>query len=150
MKLRARFAPILALAFSLICARQVSATILTVPIAIPTKGHTYYLLAQTNWTAAEAEAVSLGGHLATVNDATENEWIRVTFSNFGGVGRDAWIGLTDVAQEGAWVWINGEPVTYFNWNSGEPNNGAGYYPQEDQVVLLSNGKWNDAADYLTN
>ncbi len=50
------------------------------PVTNSANGHVYYLLAQTNWTAAEAEAVALGGHLVTINDAEENAWVHQTFS----------------------------------------------------------------------
>jgi hypothetical protein len=85
-------------------------------------GHLYYLLPQSNWTDAQAAAVALGGHLVTINDAAENDFVFGTFSSFGGVDRALWLGLTDAAQEGTFVWISGEPVTYTNWGPDEPNN----------------------------
>jgi hypothetical protein len=34
-----------------------------------------------------------------------------------------WIGLSDIAHEGRWVWMtSGKPAEYTNWRSGEPNN----------------------------
>ena len=57
-----------------------------------------------------------------------------------------WIGLNDFAQEGTFVWSNGDPVTYTNWYPGEPNDFLG---MEDGVELnlaafygYPNG-WND-------
>ncbi len=105
------------------------------PITNPANGHDYYLLEGATWTAAEAEAVSLGGHLVTINDAAEHDWIYTT--GLGSAHR--WIGLTDSAQEGSWVWISGEPVTYTRWLSGEPNNLGGV---EDYAETDRNG-WND-------
>ena len=38
---------------------------------------------------------------------------------------DHWIGLSDIDNEGAYVWVNGHPsewlLGYEPWNSGEPN-----------------------------
>ncbi|MFM9996580.1 MAG: C-type lectin domain-containing protein [Phycisphaerales bacterium] len=111
------------------------------PIINPANGHEYYLLQPGSWTAAEAAAVSLAGHLATIDDAAENEWVRVELANFGAQDRRVWIGFNDVASEGTFVWTSGAPVAYTNWNGGEPNNTGGL---EHYVELFgSNGQWND-------
>jgi len=88
----------------------------------------FYLLSNAGtWTQAQAQAVSLGGNLVTVNDAAENEFL---VNTFGGTER-LWIGLTDEVTEGTFKWANGEAVTYTNWNPGEPNN----FNNEDYVGL---------------
>ena len=69
------------------------------------------------WQEAEAEAVSAGDHLVTVNDATENDWLAQTFSDaycrdfVGDPAQNiAWIGFYN--DGGVWKWISGETVTY--------------------------------------
>src|ERR1019366_2450080 len=57
----------------------------------PANGHTYYLLASSDWTNAENTAVSLGGHLATIRSLAENNWVW----NRWGTNRNLWIGLHD-------------------------------------------------------
>ena len=59
---------------------QLAAGILSGPAINPGPGHTYYLLTQNTWTASEAEAVTLGGHLVTINDSAENDWVLNTFN----------------------------------------------------------------------
>jgi alpha-tubulin suppressor-like RCC1 family protein len=116
------------------------------PIYNPANGHCYYLLATNSWTASEAIAVNLGGHLVTINDASEQTWVFNTFSTYGGTNRQLWIGLNDLAQKGTYVWASGESLTYSNWYPGEPNNfGAGedygmIFPAPDSRA----GYWNDA------
>jgi len=112
------------------------------PVVNPANGHSYSLLSQNTWTAAEAEAVTLGGHLATVNDAAENVWICNTFAG----SYYLWIGLNDVASEGQFVWSSGEPATYTNWYPGEPNNANGtqHYVQIYNFEGLR--QWHDNAD----
>ena len=103
----------------------------------------FYLLSNAGtWTQAQAQAVTLGGNLVTVNDAAENQFL---VNTFGGTER-LWIGLTDEVTEGTFKWANGEAVTYTNWASGEPNN----LNDEDYVEfnLRGAGKWNDLPNSL--
>ena len=52
------------------------------------------------------------------------------------------MGMTDRSEEGGFVWSDGSPVAYVNWNDGEPNNAG----EEDCVVIFPDegtGVWND-------
>jgi hypothetical protein len=80
-------------------------------------GHTYYLTSITTWANAEAEAVAMGGHLISVNDAAEQAFINGLLSG------STWIGLTDEGTN-VWAWTNGDPVSYTNWSTYEPNGGT--------------------------
>ena len=101
-------------------------------------GKSYLLSSQGTWKQAQAQAVSLGGNLVTVNDATENQFLVDTFGFTGGL----WIGLTDEVVEGQFKWVNGEAVTYTNWFPGEPSDAGG----QDYAYINfgSPGKWDDA------
>ena len=131
------------------------AQFLTGPTVNPANGHFFYLTVATNWNAAESLALSISGHLVTINNAAEDAWVFGQFSNFGGTPRPLWIGLNDVAQEGVFAWISGEPVTYLNWSPVEPNDGAGVFPTEEHVHIWNPdsgwplGSWNDAQGFLT-
>ena len=122
------------------------------PVKNPANGNYYYLLSNNTWTASEAEAVGLGGHLATVNDAVENQWIFDTFGHFGGVERALWIGLSDAETEGTFKWASGEPVSFLNWDAVQPDNAG----DEDYVHLFQAGgpfvpaKWNDLPNISSN
>ncbi len=62
--------------------------------------------------------------------------------NFNSPYRYLWIGLTDIAVEGRYVWNStGDVTTYTFWVNGQPNN---YYNQ-DYCVLNSDeiGRWHD-------
>ncbi len=99
-------------------------------------GHTYFVANEANfWPEAETIAQSFGGHLVTINDAAENEFVRTLTTS------TIWIGLNDLDQEGILVWTSGDPVTYTNWAPGEPNNNN----NEDVVEMSAiSGLWNDA------
>ncbi|RMH01527.1 MAG: hypothetical protein D6702_11490 [Planctomycetota bacterium] len=118
----------------------------------PTNGHTYHLLESTNWTLAEAAAVALGAHLATIEDQAENDWVTQTFGTWGGVQRDLWIGLNDAAVEGSYVWADGSTSTWTNYAPGEPNNSTVNDPVhgEDYIHIYGAGalagQWNDMHD----
>src|SRR3954469_13881525 len=89
------------------------AALLAGPLTNAANAHTYYLLSSNTWTASEAEAVGLGGHLVTINDTAENQWVLNTFFPLTGVPyASLWIGLNDAANEGQFVWASGEPVTF--------------------------------------
>lgn len=101
-------------------------------------GHRYYRsLKQMTWSAAKTISEIHGGHLVTIGSAEENSFL------YNNVTARTWIGFTDEAEEGKWVWVTGEPVTYTNWALGEPNNDR----NEDygDISYSSNGpKWNDS------
>lgn len=119
------------------------------PLTNSANGHVYCLYESSKWTEAETRAVSMGGHLVTINDAAENSWIAETFGLVAGHASYLWIGLSDQAEEGTFVWSSGEPVTFTSWASNEPNNADGI---ENFAYLWADGAenslmWNDYADY---
>ena len=122
--------------------------VLAGPIVNPANDHVYYLLSQNTWSNAEAEAVSLGGHLATIRNAGENSWV---FSTFGAYGGALWIGLMDREKPFRFGWTSGEPVSYTNWGGGQPDNGNGveYYVHMLPRGHYAAGQWNDYANFET-
>ena len=122
----------------------------------PVTGHTYFVTAPGTWPEAEAEAVAAGGHLVTINDFDEMAWVFFTFhpellsiliqnQQFIDVG--AWIGLYQLPgspepAEG-WVWASGEPVTYTNWNPGEPSDDEGVENYAHFGIMVPPFEWND-------
>ena len=114
------------------------------PFTNSANGHIYFLLTSDTWTNSEAEAVALGGHLVTINDVAENQWVVNTFANYGGIARPLWIGLTDRDSEGSFEWVSGEPFNYSNWNlaSSEPNNSGGSGYEEDFAYIIQDNSGN--------
>ena len=99
----------------------------------PDTRHSYALLDPGTWADGEALAVKLGGHLATVNDQAENDWLTEQFP-----GPWIYIGLNDVAREGTFVWSSATKVKYTNWRESQPDDWKGFDPLgEDAVVLNS-------------
>jgi hypothetical protein len=114
------------------------------PIVNPANGHSYFLAPVASWTAGEALAVAVGGHLVTINDAAENTFVQTQVLGFDGLDRRGWIGFNDVQSEGTFVWASGEAATYTNWNPGEPNNSSGI--EHYAEMLGGSGEWNDVTE----
>ncbi len=106
-------------------------------------GH-YYYLSKSKTTSFKAFAYSeaMGGHPAIIETDNENSWIRTQVDGLL-EGDEYYIGISDSNTEGTFVWNNGFPANYSNWNGGNPiNNG-------DFVVANSDGTWsvvNDARE----
>lgn len=52
----------------------------------------------------------------------------------------AYLGITDEKTEGQFMYLTGGSITYSNWKNNEPND---HGSNEDCVVILSEGNWND-------
>ena len=105
-------------------------------------GHIYFLSNPAlgkNWTDAESQAVAAGGHLVSINDANENQWLVDKF----GTEEGFWIGLTDAGSENNFKWVSGEAVTYTNWAPGEPNEFGDEDYGEINPAFSPDGHWND-------
>nr|XP_025043928.1 mannose-binding protein-like [Pelodiscus sinensis] len=77
-----------------------------------------------------------GGSLSCPRNEAENAALKEVVKT---ESNRAYLGLTDMQTEGKFVYLNGEPVAYTNWNSGEPND----QDNEDCVLIYDDGKWND-------
>nr|XP_056705992.1 pulmonary surfactant-associated protein D-like [Euleptes europaea] len=78
-----------------------------------------------------------GGQLASPRNAAENAAIQqiVILHN-----KPVFLGINDIQTEGRFKYLNGDAITYSNWQQGEPNNEKG---RENCVEIFVNGKWND-------
>jgi hypothetical protein len=101
----------------------------------PNNGHYYRLTKRdTHWYAAEVEARQFGGHLATVRNAEELQWLQSRFGNYPAV----WIGMHCANQPGKWQWISGEEASFTQWGPQEPND-----PSQWHFVIMAteSGIW---------
>jgi hypothetical protein len=107
----------------------------------PNTGHCLILYVNLK-TYASAKAgceMTTGFHLVKIETANEQSLVTTL------VGLDiAWIGGTDIATEGTYVWDDGTPITMFHWGTNQPDNGGGT-AEEDCIGLdgARQGVWGD-------
>ena len=122
----------------------------------PDANDAYFFLTldRTTWTGAEAEAEAFGGHLASITSPEEQAFLENTFLAPGDPTATVplWIGLEAQIPgdlDSYTTWTDGQPVTYTNYNPGEPNDLNG-----DEAYVAINwhysfgssdtpGTWND-------
>ncbi|XP_055096228.1 CD209 antigen isoform X2 [Symphalangus syndactylus] len=97
------------------------------------QGNCYFMSnSQRDWQDSVTACQEVGAQLVIIKSAEEQS----SRSN-----RFAWMGLSDVNQEGTWQWVDGSPLSpsfKHYWNRGEPNN----IGEEDCAEFSGNG-WND-------
>lgn len=78
---------------------------------------------QANWYRASQYCRYHGMHLASIASQEENDRLEKHIKDFGLGHEHFWTSGTDQAEEGTFFWMaNGRPITFENWNVGEPNN----------------------------
>ena len=104
-----------------------------------------YVSTPLNWDAAQADAVSRGGNLATLT--TEAETNFMASQELSG---DLWIGgyqdrsgFTFSEPLAGWKWITGEAWDYANWDATEPGDVGGN--EHHLSFRASNGAFHDSA-----
>lgn len=133
----------------------------TAPMQIPTdgkvyNGHTYKAIVNssiTTWKDAQAYCQSLGGHLATISDSGENDFVYELIKKETDVSRfrlgGYYTSLTD-----SWAWVDGTEFSYTNWSTDQPDN----YENKQFCLTMPNqdiydgknllaGMWDDDYNY---
>uniref|UniRef100_A0A3P9HCP8 C-type lectin domain-containing protein n=1 Tax=Oryzias latipes TaxID=8090 RepID=A0A3P9HCP8_ORYLA len=102
-----------------------------------------------NWTDSRDYCISKGGDLLVINNLEEQVLIRTHLSRGSSSHvwwmNGFWIGLTDVATQGVWVWVNNvtETSTVY-WRMGQPSRSG---PQTGNCVAFLGetiGTWYNA------
>lgn len=110
-----------------------------------TTGHCLiYVGTPATWSDARSACSALGGELATIGSLAENNLVLGLPTDVL-AEPDVWLGASDVAMEGTFVWASGEAMGYTNWRAGEPNDGGAEAGPEDCMILEADteGTWDD-------
>uniref|UniRef100_A0A8C8W3S1 C-type lectin domain-containing protein n=1 Tax=Peromyscus maniculatus bairdii TaxID=230844 RepID=A0A8C8W3S1_PERMB len=100
------------------------------------QGNCYFFSTfQQNWKESLIACEEVGAQLVVIKSHEEQSFLQQTSKKIGYV----WMGLSDMKQEGKWVWLDGSPLKWSQyWAPGEPNN----VYDEDCADFSDNG-WND-------
>ena len=90
-----------------------------------------------SWDDARADCKLHGGDLATPHSAAELAWLSGPYDDA------IWLGGSDTAEEGTWRWIDGSPMDYTAWASGQPTDPDG---QHDHLAMSGDGSLQWFAD----
>ncbi|KAI8491499.1 hypothetical protein Bbelb_306990 [Branchiostoma belcheri] len=98
----------------------------------------------SNYNGARATCSSDGGTLAMPRDAVTNTFL-INLKNAVDNSANFWFGLTDIRQEGRWVWEDGRVLGGFrSWYPGEPDNYGGNQDCGEYMTSANyRNKWND-------
>ncbi|KAK3508500.1 hypothetical protein QTP70_031357 [Hemibagrus guttatus] len=75
----------------------------------------YFVTKRMGWNETRQECVTRGADLVIINSREEQEYLSQMVTG------EAWIGLSDIAEEGKWMWVDGTTMTTEFWWQGEPN-----------------------------
>jgi hypothetical protein len=87
-----------------------------------------FFRAAQGWEQGKTTCSGISAHLAILSTAVVDQAAETLVGNL-----DTFIGLTDAATEGAFLWVDGTALGFSNWETGEPNNGGG--TNEDCAVI---------------
>ena len=111
-------------------------------------GHTYQIFENMNlsWNNAKAYCTALGGHLVTITDEKEQQFVNAIINN--NPKPNLWIGA-ERNLDGSYSWVTGEDLSYNNWINGVEVN---YVTDLDVAVVIQTydsgedtpcGTWSD-------
>lgn len=102
------------------------------------------------WADAESYCESQGYTLVSINNENESRWfdeqVRQLQRTFELARSPWWMGYTDEAVEGKWVWSDGSNSGFTAWAEGKPNNrDRDGHPENCGAIEGSTnvGRWND-------
>ncbi|MDC3957094.1 hypothetical protein KEG38_24745 [Polyangium jinanense] len=108
----------------------------------PGNNHCYveFTAQKTNFANAHGACAATGGYMVTVTSQAEQDFLFDTVIDKT-ILLPRWLGLTDIATEGTFVWESGEPLAYTHWGQDQPDD---YNASEDCVEMYHvTGEWND-------
>uniref|UniRef100_A0A3P9DKC5 Immune-related, lectin-like receptor 4 n=1 Tax=Maylandia zebra TaxID=106582 RepID=A0A3P9DKC5_9CICH len=109
----------------------------------------YFSTNKSSWTESRDDCRAKGGDLVKIDSREEQEFLRKEVRRIMKDHEDKfWIGLTDSAEQGRWLWVDGSPLneSLSYWNYKEPDN----WREDDCVMMGDKGdryqkSWSDTS-----
>ncbi|CAL4102272.1 unnamed protein product [Meganyctiphanes norvegica] len=95
-------------------------------------------LDRLTWNAAKQACATNNTKLASLTDLDAT--LDYTNATYGDVM--FWVGGTDAAEEGSWMWLNGLAISKIPWAAGQPDN-EGRFGNQDCLALNYRGGFDD-------
>ncbi|XP_078659901.1 lymphocyte antigen 75-like isoform X2 [Branchiostoma floridae x Branchiostoma belcheri] len=98
------------------------------------------------WPDARHYCESHGAMLLTIHSPDEQNFVQTMFPTLlaGGV-RDLWLGISDVADDGYFDWVDGSNETYSNWFPNNPADTTGSWDCSRLYTGSDRGQWETAS-----
>jgi len=106
-------------------------------------GHTYQRIdSGMTWQEAKVYCENLGGHLVTITDADEQNFIENSILS-SATKNNYWLGGHE-NDDGSWYWVTDETWDYANWGRDQPDgDGPALMMYNSEENSWPKGSWND-------
>ncbi|XP_019969273.2 macrophage mannose receptor 1b [Paralichthys olivaceus] len=109
---------------------------------MPFKGHCYlFITEEVEWANAASSCARHGGILASIEDPSEQQFIKSNVEIFQDSHSAFWIGLYKT-HKGIWKWLDKTVLDYTNWAADEPDSDFGNVATSDGT-WQSGRRWHD-------
>lgn len=112
-----------------------------IPVKTSTYNNHYYSVFndEMSWSDARTACAKMGGHLVTIENYSENNFVKNLVASQGkGM---YWLGCKSTSS--GWAWVTGESFSYKNWASGQPSGESYGEMYAKSAQGCSAGTWND-------
>ncbi|XP_065326506.1 natural killer cells antigen CD94-like [Pelmatolapia mariae] len=107
----------------------------------------YFLsTSKSSWNESSTECITKGGDLVKIDSKEEQSFLRIAIQQKIESNDDLfWIGLTDSAVEGRWLWVDGSPLneSLTFWFFHEPDDWTGEDPDGEDCAKMGQTYWFD-------
>ncbi|XP_030597021.1 hepatic lectin-like [Archocentrus centrarchus] len=106
----------------------------------------YFSTRKSPWNESRADCRAEGGDLVKIDSREEQSFLRkIIQQKMKGDEDRFWMGLTDSAAEGSWVWVDSSPLneSLTFWSSNEPDDRREEDPDGEDCGRMGPMNWSD-------